>query len=115
MTGPLIDTDIFVDHLRGHRALPVIDGAAYSVLTRAELFAGARADEAVIDTVLSAFDEIGLDRAVAEEAGRLRRETGIELPDALIAATALLTSRSLFTNNVKHFSRVKKLRLYKAR
>jgi prevent-host-death family protein len=42
-----------------------------------------------VSTLLAPFREIPVDRTVAERAGRIRRESGIRLPDALIAATAI--------------------------
>ena len=56
----------------------------------------------------------GIDRKRTEgrqRAGRLRRETGIRLPDALIAATALEHKLSLFTRNRSDFEKVRGLRI----
>lgn len=47
--------------------------------------------------------------AVADEAARIRRETSLKLPDALIAATALLQSATLVTANGRDFRRVPEL------
>lgn len=44
--------------------------------------------------------------AVADAAARIRRETGLKLPDALIAATALLQDAALVSANGKDFRRV---------
>ncbi|HWE65252.1 MAG TPA: PIN domain-containing protein [Acidimicrobiales bacterium] len=52
------------------------------------------------------FEAIPVDRAVAERAGRIRRETGLRLPDALIAATALERGLTLTTRNRRHFEAV---------
>jgi predicted nucleic acid-binding protein len=108
----LADTDIFIDHLRGARAFdPQDHHVHYSVITRAELFAGATAPAAV-NTLLGPFREIGVDQAVAERAGRIRRETGFRLPDALIAATAIEKGLALVTRNRKDFARITGLRLH---
>ena len=107
MADVLIDTDVLVDHLRGARRLPIPEGAAcYSSITRAELFAGRHVDESVVRRLLEPFVELPVDRAVAEEAGRIRRETGLRLPDALIAAAALGRGLTLWTRNVRDFGRV---------
>jgi predicted nucleic acid-binding protein len=107
----LIDTDVFVDHLRGARRFePKTHRIHYSVITRAELFAGNTATE-LVSVLLAPFRELPVDRGLAERAGRLRRETGVRLPDALIAATALEHKLSLFTRNRSDFERVPGLRL----
>lgn len=107
----LIDTDVFVDHLRGARQLdPKSHRVHYSVVTRAELFAGNTATE-LVSVLLAPFRELDVGRAVAERAGRLRRETGIRLPDALIAATAVEHKLSLYTRNRSDFEGVRGLRV----
>ncbi len=112
MADILVDTDVFIDHLRGARALRS-DGHRlhYSVITRAELFARTRGVEAAA-VLLAPLGEIPVDRAIAERAGRIRRDTGIRLPDALIAATAMTRSLMLATRNRKDFDRVPGLTLY---
>ena len=106
MSGVLIDTDVFVDHLRGARRLRPPQHAAYSTITRCELFAGAAAQEASVSRLLAALTEHPVDRAVAELAGRLRRDAGVAIADALIAATALHHGLSLWTRNVRDFRRI---------
>ncbi len=111
MADFLVDTDVFVDHLRGARRFdPRSHRVNYSVVTRAELFAGNSGSEAV-SIILSPFRELDVDRPVAERAGRLRREIGIRLPDALIAATAIEHKLSLFTRNRSDFEKVRGLRI----
>jgi predicted nucleic acid-binding protein len=107
----LVDTDIFIDHLRGTRQLaPGRHRVHYSVITRAELFAGNTASQ-LISTLLAPFREIPVDRTVAERAGRIRRESGIRLPDALVAATAIEYKLGLATRNRSDFEPVRSLRL----
>jgi predicted nucleic acid-binding protein len=107
----LIDTDVFIDHLRG--AHPLRAGRNrlhYSVVTRAELFSGTTATDGV-SRLLAGLREVAVDRAVAERAGRIRRETGIRLPDALIASTALEHRLTVITRNLKDFQPVRGLRV----
>jgi predicted nucleic acid-binding protein len=112
----LLDTDVLVDHLQGTRALGVeLAGSAYSSITRAELYSGRDADERVIDRLLGHFREVPVDQRIAEEAARLRRTKGLRLPDGLIAATALVIKRPLYTRNVRDFRRVAGLSLHRAR
>ena len=107
----LVDTDIFIDHLRGAVELkPGRHRLHYSVITRAELFAGSTGTD-LAARVLAPFREIAVDRAIAEEAGRIKRELGLRMPDSLIAATALEHRLSLATRNIKHFGPVRGLRL----
>ena len=110
MADVLVDTDLFVDHLRGAHALRVgRHRVSYSVVTLAELVAGTSATAAVAE-LLAAFRARPVDAAIAERAGRIRRESGILLPDALIAATALEHRLGLATRNRRHFERVRGLR-----
>ena len=112
MADLLVDTDVFVDHLRGARPLrPGRHILSYSVITRCELFAGRGTDEKAVDLLLAPFHELPVDRAVAERAGRIRRQTGIRTPDALIAATALEHRLTLLTRNLRGFEAVRGLRV----
>lgn len=106
MTEVLLDTDVLVDHLRGAVRLMVSGDAAYSTVTRCELFAGRFVNEEAVRTLLAPFRELPVDRGVAEVGGRLRRFHGIRIADALIAATALEHALELQTRNLKHFAAV---------
>ncbi|HEX9696454.1 MAG TPA: PIN domain-containing protein [Actinomycetota bacterium] len=107
----LVDTDVLIDHLRIGSGLPTPpERTAYSSLTRAELYAGRHVDEAVVDDLLSILSEVPVDRPIAEEGGRLRRAHGIGLADAIIAATAIVTGRTLLTRNDRDFRSVRGLR-----
>lgn len=110
MPDVLVDTDIFIDHLRGEVELrPGRHRLHYSVVTRAELFAGNNPTDAA-STLLSPFREVPIDRAIAERAGRIAREFGTRLPDALIAATALEHHLSVATRNRRHFEPIRGIR-----
>jgi toxin FitB len=106
----LVDTDVFIDHLRGSAELrPGRHRIHYSVITRAELFAGATGTN-LADQLLSPFRELVVDRGIAERAGRIRRESGLAMADALIAGTALEHGLVLSTRNKRHFALVRGLR-----
>lgn len=114
MADVLIDTDVFTDHLRGAAAIePGRDRLHYSVITRAELFAGTTGTDLVVRP-LSPFREIPVNRAIAERAGRVRNESRIPMADALIAATALEHGLRVATRNRRHFEAVRGLRLHEA-
>jgi predicted nucleic acid-binding protein len=107
----LLDTDVFIDHLRGaKRLVETKHRVHYSVVTRAELFAGNSATN-LINTLLGPFREIPIDRSVAERAGRIRRDSGVRMPDALIAATAIEHKLGLITRNRSDFERIRGLRV----
>lgn len=111
MAGLLVDTDVFVDHLRGVRKLTAgRHRLHYSVITRCELLAG-DVGSALVKRLLDPFRELAVSRDVAERAGRIRRETGLAVPDALIAATAIERGLTLVTRNRRHFDPVKQLRV----
>lgn len=114
MAEVLVDSDIFVDHLRGFRPFAPRQGdrAFYSVVTRAELFAGRGAQEDTVRRLLAPFTEIPVDREIAERAGTLRRGGSVTMADALIAATALERSCVLLTRNARHFEGIRGLRLH---
>ncbi|HEV3309270.1 MAG TPA: PIN domain-containing protein [Chloroflexota bacterium] len=103
----LVDSDIFIDHLRGAHRFEVPDGRTYySVVTRCELFAGSYTDEAEVNALLDPIRELTVDRKIAEAAGRLRRSSQMRTADAIIAATALTHGLTLFTRNTRHFEGV---------
>jgi predicted nucleic acid-binding protein len=104
----LFDTNILVDYLNGIAAarqeLARHEQRAISVITWAEVLVGARDEaERPIRAYLSTFDVADVDRDVAAEAVRLRREHRLRLPDALIWATARRRGALLVTRNTKDF------------
>jgi len=118
-----IDTDILVDMLRGVQAsrdylLRFGRGelvGSISVIVVAELFAGRRTrdpSEALrIEIAISVFHIVPVTVEIARKAGELMRDYGLNLPDALIASTALLRDAILVTRNIRHYQRVPNLRL----
>jgi predicted nucleic acid-binding protein len=113
LSQTLLDTDVLIDHLRGHRHLRLSNPKLQiSVVTRCELFSGRNADESTLRRTLNVLKEVSVNRAIAEKAGHIRRTTGIPVPDALIAATALEHEMALLTRNRRHFERVTGLTLH---
>ncbi len=104
----LIDSDVLIDVLRGAQIAVIEDDddVAISVVTRCELFSGRHVDDEPLRVQLRDFHEVHVDGGIAERAGRLRRRSGLRTPDALIAATALITDRQLLTRNRRDFGPV---------
>ncbi len=91
--------------------------ALISSIVRAEVLAwpGHTAVSLVYATcLLDVCQLVPVDGPVADEAARIRRETGLKLSDALIAATAVRESAALVTANAKDFRRVPGLLLIEA-
>jgi len=116
MANLLIDTDVLIDHLRGvEQAKRFLrerresgDLLYSSVITHAELLAGARPpEEPLLRALLESFQAVVIDAAVAEQAGLYCRQYskshGLLLPDALIAASAKSVDATLVTLNARHF------------
>lgn len=85
-----------------------------SAIVRAEVLAWHRHSTESLDAarvLLDVFELVPVTSTIADEGARIRRETGLKLPDALIAATALLQSVALVTANGKDFRRVPGLAL----
>lgn len=120
MMGVLLDTCILIDYLRGRPDaigfVEALDGPpVVSALTVAELFAGVRdgRERAELDRLTAACRVVPLDANLATEGGllfrRFRASHGIDLIDALIAASALSVEAPLATLNRKHFPMLRQL------
>jgi hypothetical protein len=108
----LVDSDVLVHHLRGHRRLNAGgDELHVSAVTRAELFSGRAGEERRVRRLLEPMTDLPVDAAIAERAGRLRRGTIRRSPDALIAATALQHRLTLITRNLRDFEGIRGLRV----
>lgn len=53
-----------------------------------------------------------VDRRVVDRAIEIRQKKAIEVADAMIAATALVTKKTLWTNNTKDFEWIEELNWY---
>lgn len=110
----LLDTDLLIDFLRGHRqAVTFMEEETrpmgVSALTIAELHAGVRDGEErdQLTELLSIFSQIPVDPETAGEGGLFRRDFGPShgtgFIDAILAATALKHGLRLVTLNNKHY------------
>jgi predicted nucleic acid-binding protein len=117
MIGPvLVDSDILIELLRGRNAEIVerwIELArtnvlvAYSPVSSAEIWRGARSPEAdAITALFAALTCIPIDAVIGKRAGeylaRFHASHAMEIGDALIAATASVHALRLWTRNRKH-------------
>ena len=124
MSEYLLDTNVLIQHLRGHGSttqlllrLAASGQLAVATITRTEVLSGMRDHERPATMAfLDALVCYPLGRAVADRAGdlvRVYRRQGVTLdvPDAIIAATSLHHDLTLLTYNARHFP-MPDLRLY---
>ncbi len=104
----LLDSVIVIDCLNGTKpALAFVKetpGLVVLVVTRAEVIAGTPpGGEAVTEAFLESFPLLGIDRAIADRTGQLRKTERWKLPDAFQAALAEHHGLKLATRNTKDF------------
>ena len=118
----LLDTDIFIDFFRGVDAavrflLDPKDDIMFSAITEGELLSGKVCNDVnereYVFHLLSQFEKVPVDNPLIQVAGDIRRTYGLELPDAIIAASAIVTGSVLITRNTKDFEKVKDLKIQK--
>lgn len=124
----LIDTNICIYWLKGskeieERAMRVgIDNIAISFITLSELYYGAYKSQKVkhnlagIESLERKLARMDSDKGICETFGKSKSELAksgkiIDDADLFIACCALSTNRVLVTNNEKHFSRIKGLKI----
>ena len=119
----LVDTDVLIWHLRGYaqakRRLDQLDSLTLSAVSYMELRQGMR-DKTELAAVkkmleLRSARIVPLTDVTTQQAIALMESLtlshGLQMGDALIAATALEHQLTLLTGNVKHFRAVSGLRL----
>ena len=119
----LVDTDVLIWHLRGYpQATQKLDGFSaltISAVTYMELLQGLRS-KAEMNALQQSLamrhtQRLPLTPAITEQAMALMEgmvlSDGLQMGDALIAATALEHQLPLLTGNVKHFSAIANLRV----
>jgi hypothetical protein len=117
----IFDTDVLIWALRGNeKAAQAIDagaGRAVSIVSCMELFQGARDKKelAAIRRFLLDFETLPLSENTGYRAGIYMEEyalkAGLQLADALIAATAVERSETLCSGNAKHYQAISELAL----
>jgi predicted nucleic acid-binding protein len=113
----LLDTSVIIDALRAQRGRCEFldlrkqngDTLACSAVSAAEVYAGMRPSEAkATEDFFQGLECIEVTQGIARQAGSLKYEWArkgvtIDIPDAIIAATALLYDLHLATDNLKDF------------
>ena len=116
MAEILLDSDVIIAWLRGYdpfaELIPKLleDGNAlvWTPVSVAEIFAGARkGEEGQLENLFLVLEALSLVPDIGRKAGAYlnaySRSHGVELGDALIAATAHFTKIPLWTLNKKHY------------
>ena len=114
MTAYLLDTCVIIDYLRDRQE--AVDfmrrygtPPALSAITAAELFAGARNSgeehriEALCQRLLIHHVDLEIARLGGNYCRQYKHSHGVQIADALIAATARVHEARLVTRNVRHF------------
>ncbi|MDF5718753.1 MAG: type II toxin-antitoxin system VapC family toxin [Rhizonema sp. NSF051] len=120
----LCDTNIVIEFYKNNTAiiqelrLISIHQLAISVITRAELYYGA-INKNELNRILQHLDllqNIPIDQPISEKFIQLMAQYSLShkltIPDALIAATALIHNISLYTLNLKDFRFIQGLNIY---
>ena len=99
----ILDTNVALFLAKGMLAEPLPTGVfAVSFVTEIELLCFPNMssfEQERLDAFLSKNSIIGVDLTIRQHAIRLRRDHGLKLPDALIAATAIAEGAILLTND----------------
>jgi predicted nucleic acid-binding protein len=117
----LLDTDILVDFLRGHKkAVAFVNTCSARIILSsivvAELYAGVKgkAEQAALADFVSLFRVIPVSAEIARAGALHKRDYGkshgVGLADAILAATAESEGAELKTLNRKHYPMLKGLR-----
>jgi len=121
----LCDTDVIIEYMKGNKAAKKeileigIENIAVSSVSLMELFYGAlnKRELNKIKKALNSFKIIHVDTRISNKAVELIekycKSHGLEPPDALIGATAIVGNIELFTYNSRDFKFIDGLRLYK--
>jgi predicted nucleic acid-binding protein len=117
----IIDTDVMIDFIRGQKqAVELVvenrKSIILSAMVVAELMAGYRSNEerSKIERLISRAKVIPVSAPLASYAGlylkQYRKSHGLDIADAIIAATADEQNAELKTLNVKHYPMFERLK-----
>jgi predicted nucleic acid-binding protein len=122
----LIDTSVFIEFSRtnGGQYVELLSLAekskvllSTSVIVLAEYWSGKSMKDnthlLVAKKLFADIESYQINERIAKRGGEIRREYRLDLPDALIAATALEYDAHLATLNEKHFAGIPGLKLWR--
>ena len=118
----ILDTNVLIEILKNNSAtLSTLSGLQsplyVSTVTSMELFYGARDKQEVkmLGRFLDKFEQVPMDESISFRALELVREYAkshtLDIPDSLIAASAIMNQATLFTYNTKDFRFIPELEL----
>jgi predicted nucleic acid-binding protein len=120
--GYLVDSNVLIDYVADPfksnqlKALDLIfdEALTISVMTKIEImgYNGVPEEEVRMIEFLGNADIIPLNEEVVERTISLRKAIKIKNPDAIIAATALVSDLTLITNNTTDFKRIIGLKIF---
>jgi predicted nucleic acid-binding protein len=112
----LLDSNVWIEGAAGapHAANALVraadvDWCGFSAMSRLEVFGFpflTPEAERQLETLLGQFHEVAVSSAVIQAAIQLRKQVKIKVPDAIIAAPAIVEWASLVTRNVSDFKNV---------
>jgi len=120
----ILDTNILIEILKGDRKTvdtveSLTEQLSISSITAMELYYGAlnKAELKKLEKFVSLFDIIHIDETISRMAVKLikryAKSHSLDIPDSLIASTALLNDAMLLTYNKKDFKYIEGLKLLK--
>ncbi len=119
--GYLVDSNVLIDYVANRfkkeqlKSLDIIfdEAIRISVITRIEIlgYNGDENEEIKMIRFLDYADIIALTEDVVEKTIQIKKVIRIKTPDAIIAATALVSNDTLITNNLSDFKRVDQLKI----
>lgn len=112
--GYLADTNTLIDYLENklpEHSIGFIDNIAIqlSVISRIEILAWQKASDEqlkILNNFIAASTVFNLNESIITKSIEIRKICRLKLPDAIIAATAVVNDLILLTRNTKDFERV---------
>jgi predicted nucleic acid-binding protein len=110
----LIDTNVVIDYLENKLPTPsltLIDGLLIqiSVISRIELLVWPKTTKnqlAILNSFINASEVLLLNESIILKTIEIRKNHRIKLPDAIIAATAIVNDLSMLTRNLTDFEKI---------